>query len=1282
MPEVRTQSVRFHHLNRELGISIRETNGICSDYNGFIWASSKMGVIRLTEEDYKIYQLPYESTDVISVRLACRDNQLYCYTNNGQIFIYDRVKDLFRLVVNIALEINNQYLGVNGLLADGNGRLFIASTDGLFIYENGQLLKDEIFSFYIEQIAWHSDEILWVVNFSGIYKYNLSNAATDTVYLKSPRDNFQVSSIYYDQPFKKLWLGTLSAGSCVLQESHMAASLRFVEDLPVQPVLAIELVNDSTVMLGIDGQGIWAVDRETNILTGSYKEDADDPGSLQGNGVYDICRDNNNKVWVSTFSDGISYFDQGMHEIKQFTHQINNLNSLVNNNVNAVLEDKSGKLWFATNNGLSSYNPATEKWFAVNQNMKVGAQVFTTLCEDNAGNIWAGTYSSGIYLFDHHNGRELNHYEMSSEGTRGLSNFVFSIYKDSEGDIWIGGVQGNLVCFSYKERQFRPYPFLPVNVLEEYRPGKMLAGCTFGLVQVDKSTGETENLLEGYLIHDILVDGDEIWLCTSGNGLIRFNPVNKEVKKYTTDQGLLSNYVNSAVLKGNFIWLGTEQGLCRLDVNSGNVAVFPAEPTLIGSAFNSNAHFLLQNGMLLLGSNNGAFLFDPELIENSHPKGKMYFQDVIISGTSWRELADSLQSSPLDSLRRLSLNYNQNTLGIELLAIGSSAKGAKFSWKLEGLDKGWNQPGSVRTISYANLPSGDFVLKIRMHDSSLSQVIEERELVIEITPPFWDTWWFKLGAGFFLAGLLAFVLLQYVNRLKKQHSDQKIRFFTGVAHDIRTAVTLINSPVEELNKETKLSEHGRYYLNLALEQSRRLSKVVTQLMDFQKVDIGREELSLAMVDIVLLIQKRIQMFQPLALNKQVTLHFTTNQSAFIAAVDEAKAEKIVDNLISNAVKYSKETGRVDVELHVSESRWVLKVKDQGIGISRKSQRKLFREFYRGENAVNSKIVGSGIGLVLAKKYVSMHKGRISCVSQENEGTVIQIVIPCRRVEQTGIKAGEADAEVAGIALNQSFQPPVVKEEEKAVKKKKLLIAEDNDSLRSFLITSLGAEFQVSGCANGDDAWEVVLKEMPDLVVSDIMMPGLDGYELCKIIKSTYDTSHIPVILLTSLAGKAEELHGLGTGADDYLTKPFDVALLLQRIKNILKNRELIRDKALKFIHGAKDEVVFSNELNDKFVKKMVEVVKTNIANPEFNKELFASEMNVSPSLLYKKSKALTDQSPTDFIKAIRMDHALRLLRENRYSITEISIICGFSSIGYFSTVFKNYYGRSPSEMGL
>lgn len=448
------------------------------------------------------------------------------------------------------------------------------------------------------------------------------------------------------------------------------------------------------------------------------------------------------------------------------------------------------------------------------------------------------------------------------------------------------------------------------------------------------------------------------------------------------------------------------------------------------------------------------------------------------------------------------------------------------------------------------------------------------------------------------------------------------------------------------------------------------------------MDSGREELSLVMVDIVSLIQKRIQMFQPLAINKQVTLHFNSNQSAFTTAVDEAKAEKIVDNLISNAVKYSMEACNIYVDLIVSESKWVLKVKDQGIGISRKSQRKLFREFYRGENAVNSKIVGSGIGLVLTKKYVGMHKGRISCTSQENEGTEIQVVIPCRSVEHTASKVGQTGAEVAGIAMNHTFLPLESREVEGTLKKKKLLIAEDNDELRSFLVTALGEEFQVLACSNGNDAWEVVLKELPDVVVSDIMMPGLDGYELCKIIKSTYDTSHIPLILLTSLAGKAEELHGLGTGADDYLTKPFDIALLLQRIKNLLKNRELIRDKALKFIHGEKNDIVFSNELNDKFVKKMVEVVKTNIANPEFNKELFASEMNVSSSLLYKKSKALTDQSPTDFIKAIRMDHALRLIKENRYSITEISIICGFSSIGYFSTVFKNYYGKSPTEINL
>jgi DNA-binding response OmpR family regulator len=392
-------------------------------------------------------------------------------------------------------------------------------------------------------------------------------------------------------------------------------------------------------------------------------------------------------------------------------------------------------------------------------------------------------------------------------------------------------------------------------------------------------------------------------------------------------------------------------------------------------------------------------------------------------------------------------------------------------------------------------------------------------------------------------------------------------------------------------------------------------------------------------------------------------------------------EKIIDNLISNAVKYSHNGGKVIIEFKADKNRWTLTVKDSGIGISKKAQRKLFREFYRGENAMNAKIVGSGIGLLLVKNYVTIHGGTILFESQENIGSTFQVVIPFKEVaekEQTIpiLLEPELILDVTDDLITTTETYP----ENIHTRKMSVLIVEDNDELRKFIANKIENEFTTFVAEDGEIAWQIILSHLPDLIISDVMMPNKNGFELCKQVKANYETSHIPVILLTALTDKAKQLQGLGLGADDYLTKPFDMSLLIQKIRTIIRNREVVIEKALRLISKDTTEPLLANDINDKFVKKLMEVAWANMANASFDKDEFASAMNVSPSLLYKKVKSLTGQSPTDLIKTIRLRHASELLQTRKYTVTEVSEMCGFSSVGYFSTVFKNFFGKSPSEI--
>jgi DNA-binding response OmpR family regulator len=399
-----------------------------------------------------------------------------------------------------------------------------------------------------------------------------------------------------------------------------------------------------------------------------------------------------------------------------------------------------------------------------------------------------------------------------------------------------------------------------------------------------------------------------------------------------------------------------------------------------------------------------------------------------------------------------------------------------------------------------------------------------------------------------------------------------------------------------------------------------------------------------------------------------------DQSSYYCNIDEMMIEKVISNLISNAIKYAYPDTQIELQINCLPDKWVFTIKDQGIGISKEGQQRLFNEFYRDENAINSKAIGSGIGLLMAKQYVLLHGGDITCQSEENVGSTFQVTIPYGEITKT---------QPFSKILNQFEKEDSEIEEEGnnlKSKKMKILVVDDNYDLRNFIKLALGKTFEVDLAEDGQQAWQMIQKIMPDLVVSDVMMPNMDGWELCRLLKSSYQTSHIPIILLTALSEQAEELRGIGLGADDYLKKPFDVSLLLQRIKTIVRNREIIKEKTLKLVAGNNDYPIVENENNDKFIKKALSIVHENMTESEFGKDEFASAMNVSASVLYRKLKSLTDLSPVDFIKTIRLNHAVELLKSGKYSITEVSELCGFTSLAYFSKVFRKHFGKSPTDI--
>jgi len=1270
---------KIYSINTLFGISLRETSSICTDKNGFIWATSKLGIVRLTSDEYKLYELPAEAKDFYTSKLVYSEFGLIVSTHNGQIFRYNDIYDRFDFIID--LRKNSKFLRINNLLVDSHGTFWIATSSGLYSYSKG-VLKNLNNSEYVDQIEWKTKNQLMGFGYGGFWLVDTENPKNKTNISQNFPFTSQVMKLYYDKTLNSVWIGTLSTGLFLYDFKDNLFHNTGIDVLPKQPIRAIRANSDSTLLIGIDGQGIRELSKKTKKIIGVIREDIDDEFSLHGNGVYDIFCDQHNRVWVSTYSGGISFYDQSSPTIKQITHYVNNPNSLVNNFINKVIEDRNGNIWFATNNGLSKWNIKTDSWTSFYHNSRGEANVFLTVREDDKGRIWAGTYSSGVYVIDGNTGKEVLHFYQNDKISLLSSNFIVDIFNDHQGNMWIGEISGFCISFNTKDNKFRRYEGGTLSTLIEYNRDNILLGCTWGLIILNKQSGQRKTLFEKIWINDALVIKGNIWVCTRGDGLYCYNINTNKLEKFSTKCGLPSDFINSIVEMGDDLWLGTETGFCKFNINTKNAQTFSSLFPIANVSFNQSSRYKLKNGQLIWGTNNGALMFNPTDIKSSETKGKIFFDDLTISGRSIRD-GNTLEklNVPLDSLKKITLNFNQNTINLKLLPIGSSASDSKFSWKMEGLDNKWNQATNQRIITYTNLSSGRYNLIIRQYDNSMSNIIAERSISIKIIPPFWKSWWFILLLLIIFISTLYLSLRYYINNLKHIHAEEKIHFFTNTAHDLRTSLTLIGAPIEELGKEQNLSNTGKYYLQLATEQVKRLTMVVSQLMDFQKVDTGKEQISLRMVDIVKMVSIQKIMFESFAKSKQIELIFNSNTTSYFSAVDEIIMEKVIGNLFSNAVKYSHSNSQIFINLLCSTENWIIEVVDQGIGVSKNEQHRLFNEFYRANNAVNTKVIGSGIGLLLVKNYVKMHGGEINCISQENVGSTFKITIPYKEVlEDKKVSNIEKNDPTKYFLKETDFQH-LIQAEDKPNQLMSILIVEDNDDLRNFIELALRVDFDVTIAKNGVEAWEIIQKQIPDLVVSDIIMPEMDGFELCRLVKSTYETSHIPLILLTALSSKAEQLQGLGLGADDYLTKPFDISLLMQRIKSIIMNRQAIKEKALKIIKVSNNnEKLLSNEHNDIFIKKMQDVVIANMTNTAFGKDDFASSMNVSGSLLYKKVKSLTDLSPTDYIKMIRLEHALELLQTHKYSVTEISELTGFASIGYFSTVFKKHFGKSPTEI--
>ncbi|MFD3003677.1 two-component regulator propeller domain-containing protein [Pontibacter toksunensis] len=1088
------------------------------------------------------------------------------------------------------------------------------------------------------------------------------------------------------------------------------------------------------IWIGTDHGGINEIDKRdfsVNYILHNTEVDK----SLSHNSINALYKDDEDIIWVGTFKKGVNYYHPNNIRFPHIKHQNSVSNSLPFNDVNAFVEDAKGNLWIGTNGeGLLYWDRAKGSYTRYKHDTgnpgSLSSDVVVSLLIDRNNTLWVGTYLGGLNKF---NGTGFTHYRSDPRDPRSLSDdSIWELYEDSKGSLWVGTLRGGLELFDRQNNVFRhsksgegefPVHCDYLSSIAEDSKGNLWVGGGYGIDVFNRDTGKSTyfshdpkdpNSLVSNNITYILRDSEQnIWIGTS-EGLDFYNEKTNSFHHYTVADGLPSNTIVAIVEDGaKNLWISTPNGVSNMRLNrkAGVAATFRNFDELDGlqsKAFNENAAYFTSNGEVVFGGPNGMNVFYPKQIGENSVSPRIVFTDFQLFNKSMEAgkavNGRVLLTEAVSETQSVTLKHDENVFSIEFAALNFfHPEKTKYRYKLEGFDKEWHTvDNTTRKVTYTNLDPGDYAFRVMASNNDGIWNEEGVSMQIKVLAPFWLT-----TEAFALYFLLAIVLLVFARKrlLQRERARflieqerreahqmheldlMKIKFLTNVSHEFRTPLTLILAPIERLLKTTGNPDQLQQY-EMINRNAKRLLNLVNQLLDFRKIEVEEISLYPSEGNVVKFVEATVSSFSALSEKKNITLTFKANVPELQASFDMDKLEKILFNLLSNAFKFTPDFGFINVELNCydndSSSAGIkileLKVRDSGIGIAKENHKKVFERFFQDVVPGNMVNQGSGIGLSITKEFVKIHGGIINLDSAPGQGSCFTVTIPVKEIiPMPDLAANEANTaeellpkEVAAAAADKlqvsSYldNAPVV------------LLVEDSEDFRFYLKDNLKEHFTIVEAKDGKEGWQKALAHMPDLIVSDLMMPEVNGIDLCKKIKADSRTSHIPFVLLTAHASEDKKLDGLNIGANDYVTKPFSFDLLLSRIKNLITQRELLQKVFEKKISvQTSEEKIIS--LDDKLVQNAIKTVEENLSNSDFSVEMLSKELGVSRVHLYKKLLAITGQSPVEFIRKIRLQHAAQFLEKSQLTVAEVAYKVGFNNRKYFTKYFKEEYKILPSQ---
>ena len=1237
--------------------------------------------------------------------------------------------------------LNNGY--ITALEFDKHGNIWIGTYGGginiynpktsTFFYASGvnvhssPLAKNYITDFII------TDDLMWSASKGGIKVFNVKNKSEVSIKLiKGVLPTKQVTQLVKDS-HGNIWFSTfdgeinklkLSKGYYSLENKISSNSANL--GVGLNDILTMENDGRGNFWIGGATSGLNYFDANKNKIV-SYSGDKRSAKGLPTSSVRSVYKDNTGLVWVGTYNKGVYLIDNNAGKFDSYQLGDFKQSDLEGKDVTAFVEDRNGDVWIAYNGiGLVLLEKKTNSLKRLDLiNEKMSPNILTSLTFDNENNLWVGTGGNGVYKININNKSVIN-YPIQSGGFGDKK--AFYLYKDSKGVVWCGSNGSGLFYFDDKKKQF-------INLYEEDKPlhisnrayvssiledseNALWVGTMYGLYKLVRNKNGSfeyklyrQNIVDSSFpsnsIQCIYEDANQnLWFGTTDNGMVLKPKYSNEFKTFQKKDGLPSNTVRSILMDsiGN-MWFGGNMGLSKLNTQTNLITNYDVSDGLTSNNIYNNS-ITTTTGRLFFGSNNGFNAFYPDSIQTQSIKPIVYLTDLRINNKS---VGIDAPNSPLNKhislASNIELEYGERSFALDFVGLSyGQSPNYTYCYMLQGFDDDWNCIGSALSATYTNIDPGDYVFLVKAsnRDGEWSDV---QRLEITIKQIWWKTWWaillyiiFLTTLGFFLFRIRMerirmknqLVMERMAREREHQLSESKTQFFTNISHEFRTPLSLIAMPLESLSAMEELPFNVKERIGAIQASSNKMLRLVNELMDFNKLENDKLKLQVQHGELVKFIADIADSFNDISKKRNIHFGIHSMVGSLNGWFDHDKLDKILVNILSNAFKFTSDKGQINIIINSKEaivgeqqlkSRCLeLSIVDNGIGISENELPFIFDKFYQAKSSPAIANSGTGIGLSLTKGLVELHHGTIKVESKLNHETLFVILIPIDKEIYSEDSIGEIPECIDTVPESLSYLETrdYDLDDEDNDDKPQILIVEDNDELRKYLALELKHQFQVIEAKDGQEGLEMALETSPDLIISDILMPVKNGIELCRDIKTNLKTSHIPFILLTARTTVDDQIAGIETGADVYITKPFSIRFLMVQVNQIIESRQKLYSQFSKDVYLLPNKVA-QNEIDQEFLQRAIDYIIENIQNPQLGVNSIAELFNLSRMQVYRKIKALTGKSVVNFIRMVRIKQALKLMDTQKYALAEIAYLTGFNSASYFTTSFKEEYGKAPSD---